>query len=168
MPLLTPPDLITMTNNISFTIVEFVLDYEKSPTNKVMVVATILVILLVNMSLLGYIYNHGFSIFMNQLIAIDCCLYLCNILPILQLETCFVWFFIYFVSYANRLLSLTIGFYRYVLVVRTAWVHTKYQRQVLACVIVTMGALLSGFLTSLCIFYRARFFPFLGKYNKNI
>ena len=130
MPLLKPPDLLTMTNNISFTIVEFVLDYEKSPTNKAMGVATILVILLVNMSLLRYIYNHGFRIFMNQLIAIDCCLCLCNILPILELETCFMWFFIFFVNYANRLLSLRIGFYRYVFVVRTSLVHTKYQVQV--------------------------------------
>ena len=167
MPPLKPHELIIITTNINFTNVEFILDYENSTTNKVMGVLTILVILLVNISLLRYIFNHGFNIFMNQLIAIDCCLCICNIgvvLPILEPETCPVRFFLFFVNTVNRLLTVTIGFYRYVFVVRTTWVHTKQQRQALAGLIMLMVALLSGSLTSLCIFYSVRFFPYMGMY----
>ena len=155
----------TISNELCFTNVEISLQFEEPPTGNNVGLVTTFVILLVNIPLLRYIFNHGCHIFINKLIAMDCCLCICNIafiFPFFEPHTCFVPIFLFFTNVLNRLLSISIGLYRYVFVVRTTWVQTKFQRHVFSALIFGMLVLVSCSLTGFCIFYRTEYYNYMG------
>ena len=157
-------------SKINFTEIEHVLHYEDISMNKWIDILTIIAILLVNLPLLTYIFKHGSGTFMNKLIVIDCCLCICNIVPVIinsiwddsrYSGVCFIPFG-FFLILLSHLLSTSIGFYHYVFVLQSSWVKTKYQRKKVFCMVSAAVAVLSLSLTAFCIYYRNQNFNFLG------
>ena len=163
---------VTSHFQVKFTEVEHVFDYESSLTNKVYGFLTISAILLVNTPLLKYIFNNGYATFINKLIAIDCCLCIGKTIPI------FAYYILgkskwpiicaiappyaYFINILNCLLSISILTFRYVFVLQSSWVQTKFQRHRFYLILAGTVAVLASGLTTLVFLNRERYFYFLG------
>ena len=162
--------------SLKVTDVEHLFEYESSATDKVGGILTILAIMLVNLPLIIYIYNHGCKTFMNKLIAIDCIICSSNIIPVFNIsiwrdrrfsKTCFIPFG-FIINLLNRLLALAIVFYRYVFVLKSHWVETRTQRKIF-CILVSLAVVIIwGSLTAANIAYRDQFYHYLGNSSDKI
>ena len=161
---------INIASEINFTEIEHVLQYKDFSSNKMIGILSIVAILLGNIPLLIYIFKQGSGTLMNKLIVIDCCLCICNIVPVIinsfwddkrYSGVCFIPFG-FFLILLSHLLSISIGFYHYVFVLRSSWVKTKYQKKKVFCMVSAAVAVLSFSLTAFCIYYRNQNFNFLG------
>ena len=128
------------------------------------------VILVPNITLIKYIIKEHIITFFNLMIITDCFICIANIpavlrLSVLKMSTSFCWFFPsfgYFINILNRLLSITIIFYRYVFVIHSGWVQTPRQRQ-LFCSILSFSIFgTSVFLSILSFVYREHSLHYLG------
>ena len=157
---------------LEFTEVEHVFHYESSLTDKVYGSLTICAIFLVNYPLLRYIFNNGNATLINKLVAIDCCLCIGNISPVFtqyvlgKSRDPFICLieppFGYFINIMSSLLSMGIVTYRYVFVLKSSWVQTKYQRQQFCFILAGTIAAISSGLTILVYLNRDSYFHFLG------
>ena len=125
-------------------------------------------ILVPNITLINYIIKEHIMTFFNLMIITDCFICVANIPAILKFSdlmmgTSFCCYPVgYFINILNRLLSITIIFYRYVFVNHSGWVQTPRQRQ-LFCSILSFSIFgTSVFLSILSFVYREHFLHYLG------
>ena len=154
--------------DLNFSEVAHIFHYNTSLPNKCFGCFIIAAILIVNLPLLRYIHSHGNNTFLNKLIAIDCCICIGNIGPVISTiyhphSLCLIITpFSYFINSLNRLLVIGIVFYRYVFVHQSSWVGTQFQRKTF-CLLVAGGlAFLSTVSTALCVLYREKYYWFLA------
>ena len=70
----------------------------------------------------------------------------------------------FLINCINRLLSISIAFYRFVFVVKSSWVKTQLRRKVLGCFLTVGVIVLSTTLFGFCVYYREQYYHFLGKF----
>ena len=139
-------------------------------------------ILTTNVPLIAFILNQGSKTFLDWLIVFDCFICMCNTLPIIKFISCTIeyhkvyigssvlWssicnchvFFSLFTNICNRLITLGIAFYRFLLVLGSSFLWTSHQKKILEKIILLVIPLLSVQLTGWAVFYRKNWRIFLS------
>ena len=134
---------------------------------------TCCLILGTNIPVVAFIINRRPKIFLDWLILFDCFLCLSDCIGILGMNFdhlgvfCnFYVFFEYFKNLNNRLLTVGIAIYRFILVVGSSLVWTKYQRRVFERLIFNSILFFTLYMTGLAVYYRDNYKMFLGN-NKS-
>ena len=135
-------------------------------------IITCLLILCTNVPIIIFIMNQRSKTFLDWLIVFDCFLCLSNLSNVILLVntlhdsinicTCHV-FLSFFTSLCNRLLSLGIVIYRFILILGSSFVFTNNQRKALENIILLAILLISLNLTGWAIYYREEYRYFLSK-----
>ena len=135
-------------------------------------------IITTNVPLIVFTLKQGSKTFLDWLIIFDCFLGMSNVLPILKFFTetfeyyniygiwditcnCLI-FFVFFTSLCNRLITLGIASYRFVLVLGSSFVWTSHQKKILEKIILLLILFLSVQLTGWAVYYRKNWNHFLG------
>ena len=128
-------------------------------------------ILVTNVPMIIFTTNQGSKTFLDWLIVVDCFLCLSNLHVVMLLNyfsnkdvgfcICYV-FFSFFSNLCNRLLTLGIVIYRFILVLGSSFMFSPNQIKVLENIILVAILLTSLNLTGWAIYYREDYKYFLG------
>ena len=131
-------------------------------------------ILATNISLIKFILSQSSKTFLDMMMAFDSVLCICNVITIAyivaleyvklgkDLNLCyFLPYFTYFINLSNRLLTIGIVWYRYILVIKSHIVRTQHQRKILGTKIFGTILVISFLMTVWSIFHREQSFSFL-------
>ena len=160
----------TFSTHLNILNTEYLFVESQSIIMKIFGIFAATLILVPNITLIKYIIKEHKMTFFNLMITTDCFICIANIPAVLRLSVfkmniSFCWLFPslgYFINILNRLLSITIIFYRYVFVIHSAWVQTPRQRQ-LFCSILSFSIFgTSVFLSILSFVYREHSLHYLG------
>ena len=137
--------------------------------NRLFLSLTYCLILGANIPVVTFIINQWSKTFLDWLILYDCFLCIGNCIGIHGQNFdhwdgfCeFYVFFTYFKNLINRLLTAGIAIYRFILVVGSSLVWTKYQRRVFERLIFNSILFFTLYMTGLAVYYRDNYKMFLG------
>ena len=140
-------------------------------------IITCVLIVCTNVPMIIFIIKQGSKTFLDWLIVFDCILCLIN-LPVFFILTRmdnenigFCMFHVYssfFLNLCNRLLSLGIVVYRFILVFGSSIVFTSHERKLIEITILLAIFLISSNLTGWAIYYRDDYKHLLGKINSKL
>ena len=144
------------------------LDYSKDSNLVLASVFSNLLILITNGYLLFFILKRPKKTFLDWMMVFDCILCISNIFTLvhfsLRLFNCyFLPFFSYFINLCNRLLTIGIVFYRYILVNKHSMVGTTLQRKSMETNIFGIIMVTSLTMTGWSIYYKDASRTFLCK-----
>ena len=122
-----------------------------------------------NIPLIIFILKQGSKTFLDRLVILDCFLCMSNAL-LLFIRLFDFWgsicgchiFFSFFIQLSNKLLTLGIALYRFILVLGSSLVWTQYQRKIFEKLILLAILLISVQLTGWAVYYREDYRYFLG------
>ena len=122
-----------------------------------------------NIPLIIFILKQGSKTFLDRLVVFDCFLCMSNAL-LLFIRLFDFWgsicgfhiFFSFFIQLSNKLLTLGIALYRFILVLGSSLVWTQYQRKLFEKLILLTILLISVQLTGWAVYYRGDYRYFLG------
>ena len=140
--------------NLEFTKVEHVLDRDTKIAGVIYVIATSLLILIINGSLISHVLPVMKTNIINKFILFDCIICIGNIFTIFNIYVeyksealCGVAVvFNYTWNILNSCLSLFIIFYRSIMVLKSSWMETKQQKRWMDGAMVTSVTTVTGFL----------------------
>ena len=139
------------------------------PWMRVAIFVTFCLILGTNVPLIVFIMNQGSKTFLDRLVVFDCFLCMSNAL-LLFIRLFDFWgsicgchiFFSFYIQLSNKLLTLGIALYRFILVLGSSLVWTQYQRKSFEKLILLTILLISVQLTGWAVYYREDYRYFLG------